>query len=299
MSKNNRPAFKLFSSWIIAVIAALLLFFLIKSFFISLENARSEDMSPGIRSGDLLLVNRYSSDFKRGDILVFNYVRNDSARKNKLPFVQRCIALPGDSVYLLNGYVFINDKEERVFYSLKFNYHIKTRQKMDSVFMKKYQLTEGGPISDELDYSYSLTSEVADSLSKDSMVALIEKKKEKADSRDEEIFPHDPKYKWNKYNTGTFYIPKKGDVISLDTNNISFYSDLITDHEMNILELKHDSIFINSQYCTSYEIKNDYYFVLGDNRDNAIDSRYWGFLPKKNIIGAVIRTVISREHKEL
>lgn len=86
-------------------------------------------------------------------------------------------------------------------------------------------------------------------------------------------------------NYGNLYIPKKDDILILDTTNIVFYKKMIQDHEKNTLRIKEDSIFINDIYTKTYTVKKNYYFTLGDNRDNANDSRKWGFLPENYIAG--------------
>ena len=159
---------------------------------------------------------------------------------------------------------------------------------MDSTNRVKYNLKEGDIISEKNDYSFSLTEKQTDSLRKIAIVEKIELEMEKKNNSDFSCFPYSINYKWNMDNYGKIYIPKKNDTLKLDTINIVFYKKLIQDYEKNQLEIKADSIFINHQFTKSYCVKKNYYFTLGDNRDNANDSRKWGFLPENFIIGKSI-----------
>jgi signal peptidase I len=141
-------------------------------------------------------------------------------------------------------------------------------------------------VSNEFDYSYSLSRWQYDSLKKDPKVKKIELKTEKQNNFDETCFPYSPYYSWNPDHYGKIYIPKKGDTLFLDSVNIHLYKVLIKE-ETRSLSLKNDSIFINGSFTKIFVPKQNYYFVMGDNRDNANDSRTWGFLPRSYIIGKV------------
>jgi signal peptidase I len=185
--------------------------------------------------------------------------------------------------------VFINSRATSKIATLKHNYFVISKgQKLDSVFKQTYHLAEGGEVSDEYDYSYSLTDEECEALRKDSLIKSVELKIEKTDTYDETCFPASLNYRWNMDQYGKIYVPKEKDTLRLDTVNILLYKKIICDYENNAFEQKHDSIFINGQLTNYYRVKQNYYFVMGDNRDNAIDSRTWGFLPEKYIIGKVL-----------
>jgi signal peptidase I len=106
---------------------------------------------------------------------------------------------------------------------------------------------------------------------------------------DQNIFPHSENIHWNSNNFGELIIPKKGTEIKLDKNNISIYARLISVYEHNDLKIVDNNIIINVNKTDTFVPKMDYYFMIGDNRDNSNDSRYWGFLPENHIYGKVLK----------
>lgn len=235
-------------------------------------------------------------DVERNDVVVFNYPLDDEHPvDHRTYFVKRCLALPGDSLRIVDGLVYVNDELTNNKEFLQFNYHIKSDTILDSLFIAKYNLIEGGKISDNNDYSYTLTSDLVDTLKSKTFISVVEKNNEKKEMWDEFVFPFNEHYKWNVDNYGPIRIPKEGDTIRLDSTNLCLYERIITKYEGNTLELKGDSIYINNELTNTYVIQMNYYFMMGDNRHNSQDSRHWGFVPEDHIIGKATRIIYSND----
>ena len=93
------------------------------------------------------------------------------------------------------------------------------------------------------------------------------------------------KLDWSQDNFGPIYIPKKGATVKLDSESIPFYKQIIKNHEYNDLVINGDDIFINGKKADSYTFKQDYFYLVGDNRHNSLDARYWGYVPFDHVLG--------------
>ena len=241
--------------------------------------------------GDAVFIKKIANTYLPNDVVYIEYSVEDSLLTRTF-FFQRIVALPGDSLEISDKRIYRNGIELNDTISIKHNYFIQPHEKKAlTIFEVKYNITEGGQVSDEFDYCFSLTPDEFEKLKNDSAIKSVTLKTEKKNSYDETCFPSNENYRWNMDYYGKLYIPKMDDTLRLDSINIALYSDLISHHEKNNLEIRQDSITINGVLTNYYVVKKNYYFVLGDNRDNANDSRSWGFLPESLIIGKAIGLV--------
>lgn len=237
--------------------------------------------------GSTFLIKKLANHYQTNDFVYYTFPSIDSTI-NGTRCLQRVIGLPGDTIEIKQKLLYINNFLITDMPDLKHNYFIKSKIKLDTVFKTRYNLIEGGQISENLDYSFSLTALEADVLKKDSLIVKVTMKTELKDAFDETLFPYSHHFNWNMDNYGKLYIPKRNDTLTLDSINIYLYANLIITYEGNDLKIKNDSIFINQQYSKKYAVQKNYYFVMGDNRDNANDSRMCGFIPEDYIKGKVI-----------
>lgn len=277
--------------WFVAALAAILVFFTTRKFFFDVVRINNRDMETNLSFGDAVLIKKRFNTYNRGDVIYFQYPVADVST-GKTFFFQRIMGLPGDTLEIDDKLVLVNGTLMDEVAGEKHNYFVTTNNaKIDSAYMQANNISEGGPVSDGFDYSFSLTKAQSEQLEDDPAVRNIELKIEEAGRYDEACFPACPAYKWNRDHYGKIYLPRKGNKLLLDTVNINLYSVIVENYEDNELEVRGDSILINGELTRSYEVKQNYYFVLGDNRDNAVDSRVWGYLPEAYIRGKIVATI--------
>ena len=140
-----------------------------------------------------------------------------------------------------------------------------------------------------------LTEQEAEILKKSRLVDSITRNFNKIKSYNTQFFPNDIRFNWNEDNFGPIIIPKKGEKIKLNSINLPIYKKLIRDYEKNSLDLRNGSIFINNIKTEYYIFKQNYYWMMGDNRYKSEDSRSWGFVPEDHIVGKPVFIWMSIE----
>lgn len=237
---------------------------------------------------------------KRNDIVVFSWPADslkkmwgDNSREftykpldKKTNYVKRCVAVPGDSLEVRDGYVYINGIRTVLPDRAKPQYFftVDTGGKQFSQgAAKRYNIREYG--SENGKFILNLTDDEAALIRNNPIVKSAIKKIEPKGNFDPSLFPHSQQYKWSYDNYGPIYIPKKGDKIELNEKSIPFYEQVIRRYERNNFSIADNKYYLNGKEITSYTIKQDYYWMMGDNRQNSLDARAWGYVPFDHVVG--------------
>ena len=229
-------------------------------------------------------------NIKHGDCVVFNWPAENEGRPidKKENYIKRCIGISGDTIELRNRTVFINGKEIPFPKESQSSYHVLTDGSgFSEQAVQRLGLRDGEPISSN-EYNLHLTKKNVEDISSFGNVKKVEANNVPAGYYQDFIFPFDSKYLWNVDNFGPLWIPKKGATLKIDSSNISLYRKAIGEYEGNQLEERNGKIFLNNSPITEYTFKMNYFFMMGDNRHNSADSRFWGFVPEDHIVGKAV-----------
>ena len=217
-------------------------------------------------------------------------------------YVKRLVGMPGDSLSVEGGLVYINGEQQKVYDGIQFTYKVVT----DGTPISRMALESLGVDRNQIYYDANLpgypalplTMAAHRELSKMSNVvsATVNLETYPGDYLDsyKMIFPFDDRG-YTRDNYGPIWIPAKGATVTLTPDNIAFYRRIISVYEHNNFEQRGEEFFIDGQKVTEYTFKQDYYFMMGDNRHNSLDSRYWGFVPEDHIVGTPALIWLSRD----
>lgn len=230
------------------------------------------------------------SSVQHNDIVVFNYPMEDDRPIDKQThYIKRCIGLPGDTLRISDRVVYINSKKAMQPKKSQYVYDIQTTGGgLSERLLHDLDITDGGPAYNPGEYRYCLTAENAKKLKELPVVTNVTIMNQPKNEYADYIYPYNPSLSWNMDNYGPMWIPKAGATIALSPENVSKYRRCITAYEQNTLEEKNGQVILNGQPATKYTFKQNYYFMMGDNRHNSADSRFWGFVPEDHIVGKAV-----------
>ena len=238
------------------------------------------------------------SHVKREDVVVFNIPPKELNDGKDYPvdlktnYIKRCVAVPGDVLTIKDRQVSVNGQPLNNPEKMQFSYLVYSRDEINERNLEKLGMDPddynylGRPEENQVVYQMFLTKEKVEELKSVPYITAVADDSRTHDGPDYRIFPKSKNTSWNGDNYGPLTIPKEGMKFAVNDSTLGLYGETIRlyDHNEDV-QIKDGKLTIGGQVVTEYTFKQDYYFMMGDNRHNSLDSRYWGFVPEDHIVG--------------